>query len=164
MIDFALGALLVVLVVRGWLRGLVREALDVATMVVGAVLAFRLAVPLGAVVADAVGVSPEVGRLIAGTVSFVAVTVGAALLSSAIHRTIRRLPAMTTLNRLGGAALGGLYAIVVATVALTLVAVLPVPAALDAGVDESVIADTLTDPQGPVQRGMETLAGVTTTG
>ena len=159
MTDFVLGAFFVALVVRGWVRGLVREALDVATLIVGAFIAFRFAVPVGGVVADVSGLSPEMARLVGGMVAFVAITIGAAFLSSAIHRTIRRLPALTTLNRLAGAALGGFYALVLATIALTLLAMLPVPMVVDDGIEGSVIAATLTDPVGPVQRGVEALSG-----
>ena len=41
MIDVLIGTLVVVLVVRGWMRGLLREAIDVGMLVVGAVVAIN---------------------------------------------------------------------------------------------------------------------------
>lgn len=159
MIDFVLGALFVALVVRGWMKGLVREALDVATLLLGALLAFRFSGAVGNVLSAMTGIAPEAARMVGGFLAFLAISIGAAFVSGLIHRTIKRLPAMTTLNRLGGAALGGIYALVLATLAVTLMSVVPLPATLAKPIDESVIAGRLTDPEGPVQRGVETLAG-----
>ncbi len=159
MLDFVLGAFLVALIVRGWLKGFVREALDVVTLLLGAVIAFRAAGTVGSVISAMSGLSPEVGRLVGGVVAFLAISVGAAVVSGLIHRTIRRLPAMTTLNRLAGAALGGVYALVLATLALTLVSIAPMPEPVTDAVEESTFAATLTDPHGPVQSGVEVIAG-----
>ena len=159
MLDFVLGAFFVALVVRGWMKGFVREALDVLTLLLGAVLAFRFSGVIGSVISAMSGVSPEVGRLSGGVVAFLAISVAAAFASSLIHRTIRKLPAMTTLNRLAGAGLGGVYALVLATLALTLIAITPVPESVSAEVESSVLASRLTNPDGPVQRGVEALAG-----
>jgi uncharacterized protein YkwD len=159
MVDFALGAFFVALIVRGWMRGLVREALDVATLLLGAFIAFRFAGQVGGVIAGMTGMSAEMARLVGGVVAFIGITMGAALASSAIHRTIRKLPTLTTLNRVGGAVLGGVYALALATVALTLVAMLPFPGAVDERVQDSVIAATLTDTEGPVQAGVQALSG-----
>lgn len=159
MVDFVLGAVFVALIVRGWMKGLVREALDVATLLVGALLAFRFSGTVGNVLSAMTGVAPEAARMVGGFLAFLAISVGAAFVSGVIHRTIRRLPAMTTLNRLGGAALGGVYALVLATVAVTLMSAVPMPETLAKPIDESVIATRLTDPEGPVQRGVEALAG-----
>jgi uncharacterized protein YkwD/uncharacterized membrane protein required for colicin V production len=159
MVDFVLGAFFVGLIVRGWMRGLVREALDVATLILGAFIAFRFAGSIGSVVTAMSGISQEMARLAGGVVAFIGITIGSALVSAAIHRTIRKLPTLTTLNRGAGAALGAVYALVLATVALTLIAILPVPGGVDDGVQESAIAAALTDPDGHVQRGVEALAG-----
>ena len=51
MLDLVLGALLVGLGIRGWMRGLVKEVISLAVLVVGTILAFRLSTPLGRVLA-----------------------------------------------------------------------------------------------------------------
>ena len=50
MLDFVLGAILVALAVRGWMRGFAREAIGLAVILAGLVFAFRLSTPVGAVV------------------------------------------------------------------------------------------------------------------
>jgi uncharacterized membrane protein required for colicin V production len=159
MIDFLLGGLIVVLLVRGWFRGLIRQALDLAVLVIGLFLALRLSGPVGGVVGGLFGSSPRVSRLAGGAVVFVAVAVAAALASHVSHRTIKALPGLPTLNRLGGAALGGAWGLFIVTVALTLVAVVPVPSTLARQLDDSAVSAALTDPDGVPQRVLEELSG-----
>ena len=47
MLDFVLGLFLAALLVRGWVRGLVRELLDLVGLVVGLWIAFKLSQPFG---------------------------------------------------------------------------------------------------------------------
>jgi uncharacterized membrane protein required for colicin V production len=47
MLDFVLGAALAGLAVRGWIRGFVREILDLVGLVLGIWVAFTLSQPLG---------------------------------------------------------------------------------------------------------------------
>ena len=159
MVDYILLGLFGVFALRGWTRGLVREALDVVALMVGALLAFRLAAPIGAVIVEMSGISPEVARIIGGVVAFVGISIGAGVAAHFLHRTIRILPGLTVLNRLGGAALGLVYALVLATVGLTIIRVLPGTDSVDAHVEESVVAAELTDPEGPVQRGFSAVLG-----
>ena len=58
MIDVLVGTILILLIVRGWMKGLVREAIDVGTLIVGAVIAFRLAPSAGRLLTAIFGVSP----------------------------------------------------------------------------------------------------------
>ena len=104
MVDLILLGLFGLFGVRGWRRGLVREALDVLTLIVGAVLAFRMAQPIGAVIVEIVDISPEVARIVGGVVAFIAISIGASIATHFLHRTIRILPGLPLLNRLGGAA------------------------------------------------------------
>ena len=159
MVDLILLGLFGLFGVRGWRRGLVREALDVLTLIVGAVLAFRMAQPIGAVIVEIVDISPEVARIVGGVVAFIAISIGASIATHFLHRTIRILPGLPLLNRLGGAALGLAYVLVLATLALTVVRVLPGAESAAAHVEDSVLAAELTDPEGPVQRGFGVLLG-----
>ena len=159
MVDYILVGLLGAFALRGWLRGFVREVLDVATLIVGAVLAFRLASPLGSIVSEATGLAAEPARMVSGGVAFLAISVAAAVAAHFIHRAIRILPGLTLLNRVGGAAIGGVYALLLGVLALTLLEVLPTSEAIDAALGESTVAARLTDPTGPVQRGVALIAG-----
>ena len=127
MIDVLVGTILILMVIRGWMKGLVREAIDVATLVVGAVIAFRLAPIAGRTLTAIFGMSPEAARLIGGTVLFVAIWVGASIAGMLIHKSIKILPGLSTLNRLGGAALGAVYTAVVVVIGLTLMSAAPLP-------------------------------------
>ena len=159
MIDFIVLALVVLLVVRGWVRGLVREAIDVGTLVVGALLAFRLAPIAGRLLSDLTNLSPEPARVIGGVILFIAITVGATILGSVIHRSIKHLPGLTTLNRIGGAALGVVYAAVLVVIAATLLSAAPVPSAVADEVDQSVVVAFVVEPDSVAQDAMSLLSG-----
>lgn len=159
MIDLILVLLLLGLVLRGWLRGFVREAIDVATLILGAIVAFRFASILGQTLASRFGVASDPARIIGGAALFFAISISAGIVGSMIHRTMRRLPGLTLLNRLGGAALGVVYTLVLATIALTLVAAVSTPEPVASQLRESVAVQRLTGPEGPAQRLLSAAAG-----
>ena len=159
MIDLIGLAIFVLLVVRGWRRGFVRQALDVATLLLGAALAFRLAPMVGRMMSDTFGWSPELARVVAGAMLFLALSVGAGFLSAAIHGSMKRLPGTSLLNNVGGAGLGGVYALVLAVAAVTLLAAIPLPAAVASELEESKIAAQVVDADGPAQRAVEAVSG-----
>lgn len=159
MIDLIAVVVLVLLVVRGWSRGFVRQALDVATLVLGAMLAFRLAPFVGRLLADLFGWSPELTRVVGGAVLFVGLSVAAGLAAAAIHRSMTRLPGTSLLDSLAGAALGGVYALVLAIAAVTLLSAFPLPAAVAGELEESKVAERVVDPEGPAQRAIGAMSG-----
>ena len=159
MVDLIAVAVLVLLVIRGWVRGFVREAIDVATLVLGAILAFRLAPLVGRLVTGVFGWSPEPARILGGAAIFVVITIGAAFAGSAIHRALNKLPGTSLLNHVAGAGLGAVYAAVLAIVAVTLVSAVPLPAVLSDELEDSVVAATIIDPDGPAQRAVGAISG-----
>ncbi len=159
MIDFVVLALVVLLVVRGWVRGLVREAIDVGTLVLGALLAFRLAPTAGRLLSDLTDLSPEPARVIGGVVLFIAITVGATIVGSLIHRSIKHLPGLTTLNRIGGAALGVVYAAVLVVIATTLISAAPMPSAVAEEVEQSSVVAFVVEPDSVAQDVIGLLSG-----
>jgi membrane protein required for colicin V production len=159
MIDFIVLALVVSLVVRGWVRGLVREAIDIGTLIIGALLAFRLAPTAGRLLSDLTDLSPEPARVIGGVVLFIAITVGATILGSVIHRSIKHLPGLTTLNRIGGAALGVVYAVVLVVVAATLLSAAPMSSAVADEVDQSAVIAFVVEPDSVAQDVIGLLSG-----
>lgn len=159
MIDVLIGTLVIVLIIRGWMRGLLREAIEVGTLVVGAIVAFRLAPLAGRALSGLFGVSPDLARVLGGAVLFVAIWVGASIAGFVLVRSITFLPGLTTLNRLGGAALGGAYAAVLSVIALTLMSAAPLPEAVADEVDRSAVAAYVAEPVGPAHRVLGAVSG-----
>ena len=126
MLDFILGLALAGLLVRGWTRGFVREALDLVGLILGVWIAFRLSGPLGEFLTDRFGVAPEVAGVGAGILLFVlfgvAMSVAARYLSKVMN-----LPGLTMINRVGGAAVALGWGVVIVLVLINLAGVLPLP-------------------------------------
>jgi uncharacterized membrane protein required for colicin V production len=157
-IDFLLGLFFASLLVRGWLRGLVREAFDLAGLAVGIILAFRLGSSTGTLIGELTGLSAEASRLAGGLVIFLLVGLLAAVAAHYLQRMVS-LPGLNMPNRLGGAGLALTWGIFLATIVLSLLVVLPVPPALAQQVEGSVVARALTEPESPSRRLFQTLAG-----
>lgn len=146
MLDFLLGLYFAGLLVRGWLRGFVKEALDLAGMLIGLALAFRLSGPAGSVVEALTGVGDPTAPLLGGVAIFLIIGAGAAVLSHYLHR-VARLPGLNMSNRAFGAVLALSWALFVATLVLSLLKVMPFPDSLHDAVEESRVASALTDPE-----------------
>jgi uncharacterized membrane protein required for colicin V production/uncharacterized protein YkwD len=158
-LDLILGLILVGLVVRGWMRGLAREALGLAVVVAGTVVAFRSSGLVGPWVERISGASPDTARVVAGIAVFLLISIAAGVVSHLVHRGIQALPGLSTVNRAAGAALAAVAYVIVLTVVVSLLAVAPVPHALADQVDGSVVAGRVTDPTGMPQRVLRLLAG-----
>lgn len=159
MLDLVLGALLVVLAIRGWMRGLVKEVISLAVLVVGTVASFRLSTPLGRLIADMSGVSPDAARIAAGLFIFVGIAVVAAVVSRVAHLGMRILPGVSTLNRAAGATLSVLAFTLVVTLAVSLATVAPLPEAAADELAASSVADAIIEPDGVPQRVLGFLSG-----
>lgn len=158
MVDLVILAFLALLLVRGWTRGFIREAMDLVGLIIGTILAFRLGPAVGGVVASVADISDEMARLIGGLVVFFAVGIGVAFAARAIARKAR-LPGLNLVNRAGGAGLAAAWGAFLATLVLTLGVVLPMPPAVADSIDDSAVARTLTDPDGVAQEVFIGLAG-----
>lgn len=145
MLDFLLGIALAALAVRGWLRGFVRELLDLVGLVVGAAIAFRMSGPLGGFLSDRFGVTPEWGRIGAGIVLFLLFGLTMSVLAHFLSK-VARLPGLTLINRLLGSAVAAGWGVVLLFVAVMIVEVLPVPESFDEAVSESVVVEALVGP------------------
>lgn len=154
-----LGALIVALGVRGWMRGLIRETISLLVLVVGLFVAFRLSTPGGVLVESLAGTSSDASRLAAGLVIFLLISAGAAVISSFLHRGIRVMPGLPTINRAAGAGLAIIAGIMAVTIVLSVAGVLPLPGAMATTVEKSAIASRLVDPSGPVQNVVGVISG-----
>jgi len=159
MIDVIVATLLVLLIVRGWVRGLLREAIDVGTLVVGAIIAFRLAPTAGRVLHSVFNMPPDLARVVGGSLLFVAIWVAASIAAMIIHRSIKVVPGLSTLNRLGGAALGIVYTVVLVAIGVTLMSASPLPPAVADEFDRSGVVAYVAKPVGPAQRALGMISG-----
>lgn len=158
LIDLLALTFLAYLLVRGWARGFVREALDLAGLLFGTILAFRFAPLVGGVLVALFGLSEGVARLIGGTVVFFGVGVGAAVAVRLIEGRFR-LPGLNGVNRAGGAGLAAAWGVFVATLVLTIGVILPMPPTVAGYFDDSLVTRALTDPEGLPQDVFTDVAG-----
>ena len=161
MTDFLLAAAFIGLLIRGWMRGLVRELVGLAVIVVGIFLAFRLSAPAGAVVSAMTGTGADVSRFIGGIVVFLLISVAGAVVSYVANKGIRFLPGLPTMNRVAGAGFAAIAGLLVATVVLSVLALMSLGESWDDRLDESAIATFLTEPDGLPQTVLGVVGGDT---
>lgn len=157
MLDFVLGIFLAALLVRGWVRGFVREALDLVSIVVGLWVAFRLSAPLGDFLTQSFGVTPEVARVGAGIALFVLFGVSMSIAAHYLSK-VMNLPGLSMVNRVGGSAVAVAWGIALVLVILNVVQVLPIPDSWEEEIDESRVAQAIVGPTALPQRTFEALA------
>jgi uncharacterized membrane protein required for colicin V production len=157
-IDFLLGVYFAGLFVRGWVRGLAREAMDLVGLILGIAVAFRFSGPVGDGLSDWLGISPEMGRLVGGIAVFLLIGVGASLGAHYLQRVFT-MPGLVLTNRLLGGGLALAWALFVAILLLSLLVVIPLPDTVGDRIEESNVAAALTDPDSVPQRMFHTLAG-----
>lgn len=157
MIDFVLGLFLAGLLVRGWLRGFVRESLDLVGLVVGLWVAFRLSGPLGEFLTDRFSVAPEVATIGAGIVLFILFGLALSIAAHYLSK-VMSLPGLNLINRLGGAAVAAVWGIAIVLVVVNLSRVLPLPEGWDQRFESSSVAQAIAGPEALPQRVFDSLA------
>jgi uncharacterized membrane protein required for colicin V production len=156
-LDFLLGIFLAGMAARGWLRGLVREVLDLAALVVGVAVSFRLSEPAANFLIDRYGVSPEWGRLGVGIGLFMLIGLAASILARMLGG-VMKLPGLDLVNRIGGSLFALAWGSVLLILLISVARALPVPRVDDA-LDRSMVAGALTHPDAPTQQMFHTIAG-----
>ncbi|MCZ6566703.1 MAG: CvpA family protein [Actinobacteria bacterium] len=158
MLDFIIGLILAALLVRGWLRGFVREILDLVGLVAGLWIAFKLSAPFGDFLTRSFGVTPEVARIGAGIALFVLFGVS---LSVAAHylSKVMSLPGLNMVNRVGGAAVAVAWGVALVLVVVNVVRVLPIPDQWETQLEESSVVEAIAGPGAPPQQLFDSLAG-----
>jgi len=158
MLDFVLGIALAALLVRGWVRGFVREILDLVGLVVGLWIAFRLSAPLGDFLTGAFGTTPEVARIGAGITLFV---LFGATMGIAAHylSKVMRLPGLNMVNRVGGSAVAIAWGVALVLVIVNVVRVFPIPDSWEEQLDQSRVVQSIAGPGAFPQELFERLAG-----
>lgn len=158
MIDFILGLALAGMLVRGWMRGFVREALDLVGLVLGLWLAFRLSAPFGDFLTNSFGVGPELARIGGGVILFV---LFGALLSIAAHylSKLMNLPGLSLVNRFGGAAVAVGWGVVIVLIVVSVIAVFPIPEDWRDEIDDSRVVQLIAGEDAVPRQFFESLAG-----
>lgn len=146
------------MLVRGWLRGFVRETLDLVGLVLGIWIAFRLSAPFGQFLVGAFDLSPEVARIGGGILLFV---LFGAMLAIAAHylSKLMNLPGLSMINRVGGAAVAAGWGILIVLVVVSLAGVLPLPNDWRRELDESNVVRLIAGENAVPRRVFESLAG-----
>ncbi|MFQ5524212.1 MAG: CvpA family protein [Acidimicrobiia bacterium] len=158
MIDFILGLFLAALVVRGWLRGLVREVLDLVGLVAGIWVAFSLSRPVGDFLTESFGVSPEAARIGAGVALFILFGATLGVLSHYLSK-LMRLPGLNIANRLGGAAVAVGWGVVLVLVLVSVAGAAPLPDKWVTAINESVVVESIAGDDALPQRMFRRLTG-----
>lgn len=158
MIDFVLGLALAAMLVRGWMRGFVRESLDLIGLVAGAWIAFRLSAPFGDFLSSSFGVNPDVARIAAGILLFVLFGVLLSIASYYLSKAMN-LPGLSMVNRVGGAAVAVGWGVVIVLLLVSLVSVGPVPDSWRDQLEESRVVQAIAGPDALPRQFFETLAG-----
>ena len=158
MVDFILGLFLTGLLLRGWLRGFVREILDLVALVIGLWIAFRLSAPLGDFLTRSFGVTPEVARIGAGIALFVLFGVSMSVAAHYLSKMMK-LPGLNMVNKLGGAAVAVAWGVAIVLVVVNVVGVLPIPDGWKDQLDQSTVAQAIAGPDALPQQLFESLAG-----
>ena len=158
MIDFVLGLFFAALFVRGWLRGFVKELMDLVGLILGIVFSFRLSEPMGEFIMSWTGLSAGPSRLVGGVVVFLGVGIVAAFGAHYLGR-VMNLPGLKVTDRALGAALALAWGWFLATLVLSILVVLPLPNSAVTAMEESALVDTLTNPELPTQEAFHALAG-----
>lgn len=153
--DWIAVGVVVAFSVRGWLRGFVREVIDLGVLVVGALLVFRLSAPVGTILAGMANLPYEAARIGAGIVMLIVLLVGATVVANIVTAALKIVPGASILNRLGGVGAGIVYAAVVVILVTTVVGIAPLPEATRSTVDETIgrssVGTAITDPDGDIQ-------------
>jgi uncharacterized membrane protein required for colicin V production/uncharacterized protein YkwD len=160
MLDFILGLYLAGLLVRGWIRGLVREAFDLVGLIAGTWIAFRLSAPLGDFLTQSFGVTPEAARIGAGIALFLLFGIALSVAAGMVTK-VMSLPGLNLVNRVGGAGLAVAWGVVLLVVVLNVARAMPLPADWEVRLDGSVVVDSIAGPEALPQRLFVDIAGDT---
>lgn len=158
MIDFVLGLYFAGLAVRGWLRGFVREGMDLLGLILGIALAFRFSGAAGGWISGIFDLTAELGRVIGGIIVFVLVGLAMTVAAHYLHKVFSR-PGLALANRLFGSGLAVAWALFLSMLILSVLVLLPLPASVDERIEESRVAGALTDPDAVPQQVFQFVAG-----
>ena len=157
MLDFILGLFLAGLLVRGWLRGFIREILDLVGLVVGIWIAFRLSGPVGEFLTDRFAVGPEVATIGAGVALFVLFGVSLSIAAHYLSK-VTRLPGLNLANRFGGSAVAVAWGVALMVILASVIRVLPIGERWEATLEGSSVVEAIAGPDALPRSMLESVA------
>ena len=158
MLDFILGLVLAGMAVRGWVRGFIREIMDLIGLVAGLWIAIKISGPFGDFLTNSFGVTPEVARIGAGIGLFVLFGVALSIAAHYLSK-VMRLPGLNLINRIGGSAVAMGWGITIVLIVVNLLQVFPIPESWQNELDESTVVQAIAGPEALPQRALEVLLG-----
>lgn len=156
MIDFALGVLATLAVLRGWRRGVWRELVSLLLLVAVALAAFRLAPAVGSVLESWAGVSALAGRFLAGVALFAGLMMAAVWF---VGRAFAPAEASTRGDQVGGAVAAGVWVVALASLMFYFLTALPLDDAADEALAGSRMVELLTGEESVAGRLVNAAAG-----
>ncbi|RLE16117.1 MAG: hypothetical protein DRJ28_02305 [Actinobacteria bacterium] len=161
--DLIVVAIVVAFVARGATRGLLREALEIAVLLVGVFLVFRLSPAIGSIISGMANVPFEAARIAAGVVLFFVLVIGGAFVARILSGMLGVIPGATLLNRTGGAVVGAGYGVLSVILSTALVSVAPIPTGFRGtvvgSIDASPVGRRILEPTGLIQRTVSSVSG-----
>lgn len=158
MLDFILGLSIAGLLVRGWMRGFVRELLDLVGLILGLWVAIKLSAPFGDFLTRSFGVTPEVARIGAGISLFFLFGVSMSVAAHYLTR-LMNLPGLNLMNRVGGSAVAAAWGVAILVVVVNVARVLPLPESWSEQLEASTVVEMLAGPDALPQELFDSLAG-----
>jgi uncharacterized protein YkwD len=158
MLDVIIGAVLVVYAVRGWRRGVRREAVGLVTTLVVVLLATQLSRPVGSWLSWRFDTAPDSTRLVVGLV-LVALLAVVTWFIRWRWLPVPRRNADETPGHILSVVVALLHGSVVVAVALSVVAVTRAPGFAYSAVTSSDLASAIVDPDGIAQQLTGIVAG-----
>jgi uncharacterized membrane protein required for colicin V production len=156
MIDFAVGVLATLTVIRGYQRGIGRELVSLVVLILVAILSFRMAPTLGGVLESWAGVSSLAGRFIAVIGLFALLMTSAVLL---VGRAFESRAASDPGDQVGGSAVSAVWLLGVLALLFYFVTALPLNDAADEALEHSTVAHFLGGENSAAGRIVNAVAG-----
>ena len=128
-IDIVLAAIIVLFLVRGVLRGLLREGFGLAGVLIGLIVAINRYDALGIAISREVTVLSDLtARIIAFVVIFVGIALLGALTGIWVHNALHRYSTIRGIDEAGGFVLGMFEGVMICSILLVLLSISPLAA------------------------------------
>ncbi len=146
----------VLLAIRGWRRGLLRQLATLLPFLLGLLVAVRLTPSWASAVEDWLGIPYEAGLLLAGLGLFGTITVGGAMALHALAR-VARLPGLNTADRAGGAIMGVGWLLLGVMALVWFASFLSLPLTVTTLLSESNAVELIAGPDSPPRQVLDSL-------
>lgn len=146
----------VLLAIRGWRRGLLRQLATLLPFLLGLLVAVRLTPSWASAVEDWLGIPYEAGLLLAGLGLFGTITFGGAMALHALAR-VARLPGLNTADRAGGAIMGVGWLLLGVMALVWFASFLSLPLTVTTLLSESNAVELIAGPDSPPRQVLDSL-------